>query len=84
MADGLLEWPSGVGGVQCEDCGRSTICRAFFGHFPDESIGEWLCRPCVEGWPDDEEYDEESASSDASLGAASTTRNPPPGEQGEK
>lgn len=42
-----MEWPSGVGGVQCDDCGRSTICRAFG---DTDYEGEWLCRPCAEGW----------------------------------
>lgn len=42
------EWPSGVGGVWCDGCGRATICR----HFGDEDAGddtEWLCRPCFLG-----------------------------------
>lgn len=54
MSDEPAEWPSGVGGVQCEDCERSTICRRV-GVADGCGCEGWLCRPCAEGgWDDDE------------------------------
>lgn len=40
-------WPSGVGGVQCATCYRTTVCR--------EIDGDWTCRPCWEGYDDGDE-----------------------------
>ena len=44
----LTEWPSGVGGAQCDDCGRTTIVRAT----ETDMLGNpetWQCRPCATG-----------------------------------
>jgi hypothetical protein len=43
------EWDYGVGGIQCEGCHRTTICREFewagaAGFLSDESA--WFCRAC--------------------------------------
>lgn len=52
--DSALEWSSGVGGVQCGQCGRTTICQGF--DVDPMGLGgviEWVCRQCYERWEDD-------------------------------
>jgi hypothetical protein len=48
-----VEWDSGVGGAQCEDCGRFTIVRSLNRDILGEPVG-WICRPCAIGWTDEE------------------------------
>ena len=43
-----VEWRSGVGGAQCDDCGRFTIVRAAGRDYMGEPTG-WICRPCALG-----------------------------------
>lgn len=43
------EWADGVGGVQCSECERTTICKEFGVGQEDDGDSEWLCRPCYLG-----------------------------------
>ncbi|HEY5482809.1 MAG TPA: hypothetical protein VIK31_03220 [Propionibacteriaceae bacterium] len=54
ILDETQDWPSGVGGSQCEGCGQTTIVRGF----GDDMLGEptvYLCKPCATGSTDDDE-----------------------------
>jgi hypothetical protein len=53
------EWDSGVGGAQCDDCGRTTIVKAFGVGMEEFGDCEYLCRPCYVGDPLD--LDEDTA-----------------------
>jgi hypothetical protein len=47
------EWDFGVGGAQCDECERITICHIYGGDWDDELLV--LCRPCWLGVPVDEQ-----------------------------
>lgn len=58
-----VEWPSGIGGAQCDECGRTTIVRG--DPITDDPFGEprgLICRPCFLDLWDEDDQDYEQAS----------------------